>query len=283
MLETSPGIALDRRAHCFGKERNTMDRLDQVKQRLSELSVTIRNANLFGIGLSDVVHEEHQRLTRERERLEGARQIEAARSAATAVLMPTQNIARPFVRALAEHAIKIAVTHGLTVQRSRRASAIGHQRMVFCEPVLTEEAYSTFLHESGHCIEATADSLQQRHFYREHIIAPAAEAAAWRWAIEHALVWTDRMQGDLQEALSTYRPHASDAEIALISQTVGFGFSRVAPAPDTLNGRERRLRQIRRESRVHAIEMDAAAARLRDQRRRERWAIAGELDAERSA
>src|SRR5262249_27586400 len=71
-----------------------------------------------------------------------------------------------------------------------------------------------FLHECGHC-ETDASRKRGQDFYINHgdgstaLHNTAGEAAAWEWAKEHALVWTDVMQAELRYGLTFYKSWAS--------------------------------------------------------------------------
>jgi hypothetical protein len=134
---------------------------------------------------------------------------------------------------------------------------------VYVPAVLTEAAYSTALHEFGHCASAAADSHQHRHAFSANnsIVAPVAEEFSWRWVVDHALIFTELMQLDLVDALGTYRrlTTTTSDEAEGIDAFMQEAAARVRPAPDTLAGRELRVQQIRREDKARAIRADLDA------------------------
>ena len=64
------------------------------------------------------------------------------------------------------------------------------------------------------------------------------------------------MQDDMVEALEMYREAATSEERQAISQTLNDGFNRMVPPPDSLEGRERRVRQIEREQIMRRVDLD---------------------------
>jgi hypothetical protein len=112
------------------------------------------------------------------------------------------------VAVLREHADRLARSLGVTVHHSAQEYAQG-SRDVYGPAITSDELYAGRLHEYGHT--------QTRHL-RAHgvtvrvgafrIANTASEAAAWSWAREHALIWTDAMQTCLRTSLYTYVPYA---------------------------------------------------------------------------
>ena len=107
-----------------------------------------------------------------------------------------------------------AGTHADRLLRPAGGVSLGGKRAIAVPPILTIEDVATCLHEIGH---------QRDLGYGGRV---SREAAAWRWAIEHALYWDFRLQRHMKECLSTYLQAATDlrdvvdvaAAEALISQ-----------------------------------------------------------------
>lgn len=71
--------------------------------------------------------------------------------------------------------------------------SVALNRSMVVVPLLeTDVAYAAALHELGHCRgESFIDTVQE-------------EQAAWLWARENAMEWTDAMERSSQAALATY-------------------------------------------------------------------------------
>lgn len=242
--------------------------LDELETQLFELEERRTNARQLGWSLTDSEFAQYRALKHRRDQLAAehrhvadAETRSARRAELTAVLRPTENIRRAFIRRLGEHAIDVALEHQIrVVHELRRPRARPHQRQAFVPGVLTEAAYSTCLHEFGHCVSAAADGQQARHVVTDAgISAPAAEVAAWSWAINNACIWTEEMHRDLLDALNTYRAAAVDEELRQMNAIGAVSAGRIVPAPDTLAGRIRRANQVSREDKVRQI---AAAPKL---------------------
>lgn len=105
---------------------------------------------------------------------------------------------------LNQHAIDLAVRHGLTVQRSTNSGgwAVQETRTISVPPVVSEETYAVALHEIGHVVSPDADSRQYRNFVEgDALHSLDGELGAWRWAYKHAMVWTLEMQERLYRSL----------------------------------------------------------------------------------
>lgn len=94
-----------------------------------------------------------------------------------------------------EHIDQLAAEHRITVRRSKTwltSEADIPTRQVFVAAKLrTATDYLASLHEIGHIVDRTARAHRDRQFtarrherYREALVE---EAAAWAWAVEHAL------------------------------------------------------------------------------------------------
>lgn len=178
-----------------------------------------------------------------------------------AIAREPKSIYRAFVRNLVEHVADLLLEHDISFQYDGRLPrAYVRQRMLYSDFVLTEKAYSTTLHEFAHLVEPKADGHQQRHVFLDKagMASPVAECEAWKWAVAHCLrgYWTAAMHEDLADALRTYKGVATFEERDLIDETIAWSFSRVVPAPDTLEGRERVVQQIGRQEVIRKLEID---------------------------
>ncbi len=105
---------------------------------------------------------------------------------------------------LNDHAIALAVQHGITVTRSHDGPSWGSQELkqICASAVTSDETYCVFLHEVGHVVSPEADSRQYRNFVEKGFLyAAGGELGAWRFAVKHALTWTAAMQHRLEESL----------------------------------------------------------------------------------
>jgi hypothetical protein len=204
----------------------------------------------------ELAKQEAQRET-ERERQQQRRR------AVTAILMPTENIWRPFIRTLAEDAIEDVLRYNVTVAPSllSKSSASVMRRTIFAAPVLSEEGYIAVKHELAHVIDARADGRQHRYSDSEnHLVSPMGECAAWRWSVDHSLVWTFVMQTDMARCIDTYKASATPAELQAIEEIKVYGVSRIAPAPDSFEGRLCRLKRIQSEVKQAKVEQEIRRA-----------------------
>jgi hypothetical protein len=249
---------------------------EQLRDRLFEIECH-REAARSTPGVYVPVREfqEHRDLTAELERRqaaavdqERAEEIGQQREAVAAVLIgpPGTVIRRTFIRDSVEQLIDRIVANRVTARRDcRRPAANILSRTVYGDRALTESALAEWGHELGHILSADADSWQWRHtFIQDTVVSPRAECAAWSWCFDNCYrrIWTTEMQERMTQALNTYRLDATRDERDLITATIADGFKRLRPAPDTFEGREERLDQIRREDRVREIERERRPARL---------------------
>lgn len=97
-----------------------------------------------------------------------------------------------------EHVMQIAVAKGINIDwlpnGSQHAFSLLHADEISIPPVLCEESYSTAMHEFGH-IFGKGQSLG----------LIACERGAWTWARRNALVWTPKMQTNMDDCMSWYR------------------------------------------------------------------------------
>jgi hypothetical protein len=187
---------------------------------------------------------------------------DARRQPIARVLQPRtrEEVAWQFVWDLGQHAIGLAVEHTIAVVRAVTMWDMASwqvPRRVSCVPILTERAYAAFLHECAHIVEPRADSRQQRHAEiaeKESIVAivsPLAECTAWLWAVAHCYrnCWTASMHQALIDSLGTYQHRAiNEDERRAMATTVAFSFEHIQPAPDSPEGRARKLEQIAQET-----------------------------------
>lgn len=138
--------------------------------------------------------------------------IEAAHAAAGWISAEAE--ADADLRALREHAIDLAlVAPAVEVVWLRPDSIAGEWvgsenavasyqfRRVLVHPISTEARYSTYAHEIGHLRVGKQSTL-------------IGEAAAWRWAMQNAVIWTRAMHLDLVAALGTYVRATADTTTA---------------------------------------------------------------------
>jgi hypothetical protein len=112
---------------------------------------------------------------------------------------------------LRQHALDLAATLKITVRtwNSTGGRALVEKRIVDVPALTSERAIAVLLHELGHC-ETDRARRWWPDVIRDHaLINTSGEAAAWRWAQQHALVWTDAMQNELRRGLQHYLPHAT--------------------------------------------------------------------------
>jgi hypothetical protein len=210
-----------------------------------------------------------------REAADRAAAATARRAALRQVLAPVQGFRRPWIARLVDGAVSICVAHQIDVRFSNRDFCDYGTRTAHVGRVLSEAGFAALLHEIGHLVDAAADGRQHRHVRKDDgfLVAPAAECAAWRRAIEltraHNLPWTQEMHGSLASSLATYQPHATADERVLIAETIRSSAQRVAPAPDSFEARTRRVATIRRQDRLAAIQRQDRARRQHLAPRRE--------------
>jgi hypothetical protein len=125
----------------------------------------------------------------------------------------------PLLQQLNDHAVMLAVQHGITVKRTRDGHGWAHQeaRVIHAPAVTNEETYAVCLHEMGHIVSPAGDSRQYTYVIKSHgdhasLVAPAGEVGAWRWAVDNAVVWTREMQQRLYESLKSYAYSATEDE-----------------------------------------------------------------------
>lgn len=110
------------------------------------------------------------------------------------------------VRALQAHAVDLAfaeptirlewlplIGHSRRIVGENNAMALMQRGTVVCPPIVDEATAAVVLHELGH--HRTA---------RTGFTTLQAECAAWRWAREHALEWTEASQQRMYQALTSY-------------------------------------------------------------------------------
>ena len=87
------------------------------------------------------------------------------------------------------------------------------KRQVWMPPITTERIYATALHEMGHMVAPGGLSRERIAMYkagmRTYRDAPidfmlAEERAAWQWARENALEWTEPMMENEATSMKTY-------------------------------------------------------------------------------
>jgi hypothetical protein len=220
--------------------------LEAIEKRIAQLNGYESDGHF-----STAERAERDRLVEERDRFVRRAPIEAA-------LMPTQNIARAFIRTLAMHAIDLAVEHKITVDDDYygqgggvKFGGLAHidRRHVIVPPVLTETAYAICLHEYAHVICAWADSRQQRHWIEgDFLNSPGAESDAWTYAHVRLCyrdsrepdrpIWTAEMHEKLSASLEGFKPRANADERETLSKAIGASYGAVVAAPDTREGRE---------------------------------------------
>jgi hypothetical protein len=88
------------------------------------------------------------------------------------------------------------------------------------------------LHEVGHIVDPDADSSQYLYTL-EHVggrmsqLAAGGELGAWKWAVEHALIWTAAMQDRLEASLRNHPAftRATRSDAAALSPCITCGRS----------------------------------------------------------
>ena len=148
-----------------------------------------------------------------------------------AALRPNATFRTPLLEQLNDHAIQIALDHGITVHRGEWAGGgwgSAERRELSAPPVTNEENYAIFLHEVGHVVDPDADARQYTHRIKGRMmIAAGAEIHAWRWAMNHALTWTLEMHRTLHESLRFYRDHATEDERGGMAHVLWLSWFRV--------------------------------------------------------
>ena len=129
------------------------------------------------------------------------------------------------------HAIELCLQHRITAVRSADTGARAHQeaRRIVTPAVTNEENYAVTLHELGHILSPDGDSRQYSHVIKDDtMIAVGGELGAWRWAVEHALVWTKPMWDRMYASLLSYRRRATPAEADEMVQLLVRAYSTIA-------------------------------------------------------
>lgn len=101
---------------------------------------------------------------------------------------------------LQQHAEIISDVHDIDiVWTTKRMEGMGYSdvdnRRIIVPPIKSSKTYALFLHECGHIL----GPYQYSPYVR-------AEACAWEWAKDNALIWTKAMNMFMKECLATYRP-----------------------------------------------------------------------------
>lgn len=100
--------------------------------------------------------------------------------------MTTKQLANHILSLLMQHAIAVTWvegTKGLAWVKTRR---------VRLRPIKTQTTYAVALHEIGHIVGDQPKTKLDR------------EAAAWEWAMQNALVWTQVTHTKMQRCLQSY-------------------------------------------------------------------------------
>ena len=114
-------------------------------------------------------------------------------------------------RELQAHAEGLADRLAITLRywTSRNGQANARTRIVDVPRIVDALTYGTVLHELGHVETQDAQRWWPTFHQQGARINTAGEAAAWRWARAHALVWTPEMQADMRHCLQGYLPWAT--------------------------------------------------------------------------
>jgi hypothetical protein len=160
-------------------------------------------------------HQAEQRTLAERQ--QRVAEQRAAQQAAVTDRLVARNIhyRTPAHKRMAEHAVELALTHGVVIERARihEMAAVTARRCIKTPPVTNVQTYVACLHELGHVVDPEADGRQQRYLDApEQRIAPRAEVAAWRFAVRTAYTWSSEMHDEAVRCLSSYAGHATTAE-----------------------------------------------------------------------
>ena len=109
-------------------------------------------------------------------------------------------------RLFADHVDYIAEKNGVTVhavlENRDQARANSMFGIIVIAPVTDEVSYAIALHELGHCIDPDGG----------HEDKLTRERAAWRWAEENAIVWTQAMADDKLASLGHFGGTVPDAD-----------------------------------------------------------------------
>lgn len=135
------------------------------------------------------------------------REEDAEHAAALRIVLCAQDQPSSTLAALAEHAVELCVRHRITAVLNTREGVLGYadpnKRRIAVRPVICERAYATALHEIGHVLDSRRPSgftaKISGHSYES---SPMSELAAWRWAHEHAAMWTRKMHSELADHLA---------------------------------------------------------------------------------
>ena len=157
------------------------------------------------------------------------------RVAAATALTPRGIVFRtPLLARLNAHAIELCLQHRITATRSADTGGRAHleARRIVTPAVTNEAHYAVTLHEIGHVVSPDGDSRQYTHVIADDtMIAVGGELGAWRWAVDHALAWTQPMQDRMYGSLLRHRQRATPAEVGEMVQLLVSASLRVAPNP----------------------------------------------------
>jgi hypothetical protein len=127
---------------------------------------------------------------------------------------------QPTVSELAVHARKLARAFGARLKedpaltdKPHMAQALlftGGEKIVHCAPIVNEATYAIVLHEIGHGASALGGGDLSNAF--TELQALTKENAAWDWAREYSLYWTNEMEQTARLSLGSYEQAAERAK-----------------------------------------------------------------------
>ena len=104
-----------------------------------------------------------------------------------------QSFGRVSVADMTGHVEALCREHGITVEpHSRSGRACRREKTIYIRPVKSAITYATALHELGHVLGPNPNRRL------------AQEAAAWKWAEEHAIAWPEAARKDAENSLRSY-------------------------------------------------------------------------------